>query len=259
MTELLRVKNLCAGYDGRDVLRGVSFAVNRGEVCALLGENGSGKTTLLRAACGLLPYRGSCLLDGVEVRALSDRERARHVGWLSQRGGVPLSLSGLDVVLMGFNPLLGALEYPTKAQRQRAREVMQELGAAEFANRDFTTMSAGQKQLVLFARTLVRDAELMMLDEPDSALDLRRRRFLFDLLRRRAAEQNCGVLLCSHDVNAALRWADRLLLMRDGALCGDVDLRTASREELESALRAAFGALELIEHNGHYLMAEVEA
>ena len=259
MTDLLRVANLFAGYGGEDVLRGVTFALRRGEVCALLGENGSGKTTLLRAACGLLPYRGSCLLDGVEVRARSDRERAKRIGWLSQRGGVPLSLSGLDVVLMGFNPLLGALEYPTKAQRQHAREVMQELGAAEFANRDFTTLSAGQKQLVLFARTLVRDAELMMLDEPDSALDLRRRRFLFDLLRRRAAERNCGVLLCSHDVNAALRWADRLLLLRGGALCGDVDLRTAPRGELESALRAAFGALELIEHNGRYLMAEVEA
>ena len=259
MTELLRLETLRAGYGAEDVLKDVGFVLNRGEVCALLGENGSGKTTLLRAVCGLLPYRGSCRLDGEEARALSDRERARRIGWLSQRGGVPLSLSGLDVVLMGFNPLLGALQYPSKAQRQHALEIMEELGAAEFAGRDFTTLSAGQKQLVLFARTLVRDAELLLLDEPDSALDLKRRRFLFGLLRERAARKNCGVLLCSHDVNAALRWADRLLLLRDGALCGDVDLRRVPRMEIEAALRAAYGDLELIEHNGHYLMAEVEA
>ena len=259
MNELLRLENLCAGYGAADVLCDVSFVLNRGEVCALLGENGSGKTTLLRAICGLLPYRGSCLLDGREIRSLSDRERARRIGWLSQRGGVPLSLSGLDVVLMGFNPLLGALEYPSVAQRRHALEVMEELGAAEFAQRDFTTLSAGQRQLVLFARTLVRDAELLALDEPDSALDLKRRRFLFGLLRERAARKNCGVLLCSHDVNAALRWADRLLLLREGRLCGDVNLRNASREELEAALRAAYGPLELVEHDGHFLMAEVEA
>ena len=257
MTELLRLESLRAGYGAEDVLKDVGFALNRGEVCALLGENGSGKTTLLRAACGLLPYRGSCLLDGEEVQTLSDRERAKRIGWLSQRGGVSLSLSGLDVVLMGLNPLLGALEYPTREQRKHALAVMEELGAAEFARRDFTTLSAGQRQLVLFARTLVRDAGLLVLDEPDSALDLRRRRFLFELLRRRAAERNCGVLLCSHDVNAALRLADRLLLLRDGELCGDVDIRGTSPAQLESALRAAYGELELIEHNGRYLMAEV--
>ena len=259
MTDLLRITDLFAGYGGEDVLRGLRFALRRGDVCALLGENGSGKTTLLRAACGLLPYRGSCLLDGEEVRALSDRERARRIGWLSQRGGVSLSLSGLDVVLMGLNPLLGALQYPTKEQRMHALGVMEELGAAEFARRDFTTLSAGQKQLVLFARTLVRDAGLLVLDEPDSALDLRRRRSLFQLLRERAARKNCGVLLCSHDVNAALRWADRLLLLRRGELCGDVDMRNTSKPELKSALSAAYGELELIEHNGRFLMTEVEA
>ena len=258
MTERLHLENLRAGYGAGDVLRGVGFALGRGEVCALLGENGSGKTTLLRAVCGLLPYRGSCMLDGREVRDLSDRERARRIGWLSQRGGVPLSLSGLDVVLMGFNPLLGALEYPSGEQRKRALEVMEVLGAAAFAGQDFTTLSAGQKQLVLFARTLVRDVELLVLDEPDGALDLRRRRFLFGHLRERAARQNCGVLLCSHDVNAALRWADRLLLLRDGALCGNVDLRRAPRAELEAALRAAYGDLDLSEHDGRYLMVEVE-
>ena len=257
MADLLRITDLRAGYGGADVLRGVSFALQRGEVCALLGENGSGKTTLLRAACGLLPHRGSCLLGGQEVQTLSDRERARRIGWLSQRGGVSLSLSGLDVVLMGFNPLLGALQYPTREQRGHALAVMEELGAAEFAHRDFTALSAGQKQLVLFARTLVRDVALLVLDEPDGALDFRRRRFLFELLRRRAAERSCGVLLCSHDINAALRWADRLLLLRDGELCGDVDMRDTSKPALEAALRAAYGELELIEHSGRYLMTEV--
>ncbi len=258
MREILRARDLRAGYGGGDVLRGVSFSLQGGEVCALLGENGSGKTTLLRAACGLLPYRGSCVLSGREAGSLSDRERARRIGWLSQRGGAELPLRGLDVVLMGFNPLLGALQSPTKAQRRRALKALNELGAAEFAERNFTELSAGQRQLVLFARALVRDVELLALDEPESALDLRRRRALFQILRERAARRDCAVLFSSHDVNAALRWANRLLLLRDGELCAGVDLRAASRAEIEAALRAAFGPVELIEHDGHYLMAEVE-
>ncbi len=252
---LLRVEDLRAGYGAGDVLRGISFSLLPGEVCALLGENGSGKTTLLRAVCGLLPYRGSCRLAGAEARKLSGRERARHIGWLSQRDAAQLPLSGLDAVLMGFNPLLGALESPSRGQRRRAMEVLEALGAAELAGRDFTRLSAGQRQLLLFARCLVRDVELLVLDEPERALDLNRRRLLFETLRGRAAS-GCAVLMSGHDVNAALRWADRLLLMRDGALCGRVDLRAAGRGEVEAALRAAFGSVKLIEHAGRYLMVE---
>ena len=257
MTDVLRVEDLRAGYGAGDVLRGVGFSLARGEVCALLGENGSGKTTLLRTACGLLPYRGNCKLGGDEVRALSDRARSQRIGWMPQRGGAELPLTGLDAVLMGFNPELSPLQSPTKAQRARAMALLTELGAAEFAERDFTRLSAGQRQWLLFARALVRDVELLALDEPEGALDLARRRAMFQTLRARAAG-GCGVLMSGHDVNAALRWADRLLLMRGGELCAQVALRTASRGEAEAALRAAFGPVELIEHGGRYLMAEVE-
>lgn len=176
---------------------------------------------------------------------------------MPQRGGAELPLTGLDAVLMGFNPELGALHSPTRAQRARATELLAELGAAELSERDFTRLSAGQRQWLLFARALVRDVELLALDEPEGALDLARRRAMFRVLRARAAE-GCGVLMSGHDVNAALRWADRLLLMRGGELCAQADLRTASRGEVEAALRAAFGPVELIEHGGRYLMAEVE-
>ena len=130
MAERLVLNGLRAGYGSREVLCGVSFSLKAGEVCALLGGNGSGKSTLLRAVCGLLSYRGSCLLEGEELRELGQREQTRRISYLTQRGGVSLSLSALDVVLMGYNPVLGLLERPTAAQVDRAAAVIRTLAGA---------------------------------------------------------------------------------------------------------------------------------
>lgn len=258
MSELLRVTGLSAGYSGKKVLENMGFSVNPGELCALLGANGSGKSTLLRAVCGLLPYEGSCRMEGREIRQMSERERAKRISCLTQRGGVQLPLSVLDVVLMGFNPLLRLLENPGKSHRQKARESLALAGVEELAERDFLTLSQGQRQMVLLARAFVRDCPLLVLDEPDSALDFQNRHRMMALLSRLCREKGMGVLLCSHDANFAMEYAHRLLLLQEGRLAGDLSMEKATVSQLEEGLSRLYGPVEVLEHRGLRIMIKGE-
>lgn len=254
MADLLRIENLCAGYGRRQVLNGVNFSVAPGEICAVLGGNGCGKSTLLRAVCGLLPASGSCLLEGQDVWAMSAARRAAKIGYLAQQKSAPLALESLEVVLLGFNPVLGFLQRPGSEHRRQALETLDALDAGELAGQDFSTLSEGQRQLVLFARTLVRRPRLLVLDEPDSALDYSNRRRIMDRLAAYARQTGCGVLLCSHDVNIALRCAHRLLLLKDGGVFCQLRPAEMGPEALSAALSAIYGPAEVFLHNGYYMM-----
>ncbi len=254
MAVLLRVEILCAGYGRRRVLEGVCFSVAPGEICAVLGNNGCGKSTLLRAVCGLLPASGSCLLEGENVWAMAAARRAAAIGYLAQQKSAPLALESLEVVLLGFHPVLGFLQRPGSEHRRQARETLEALGAGELAEQDFSTLSEGQRQLVLFARTLVRRPRLLVLDEPDSALDYPNRRRIMDRLAAYARQTGCGVLLCSHDVNIALRCAHRLLLLKDGDIFCRLRPAEAGPEALSRALSAIYGPAEVFLHKGYYMM-----
>lgn len=254
MDDWVKAVRLRAGYGGDDIVRGASFTLKKGELCALLGANGSGKSTLLKAVCGLLPFKGSCMLDNNELRTMPQKQRTRSIAYLAQRSAVALSLDAMDIVLMGYNPVLGVLDRPTAAQRDHAMEMLNQVQAAHLAHCDFLTLSEGQQQLVLFARTLVRDTKLVVLDEPDSALDFSNRHKILSLLQHRAHKWGQGVLMSSHDANFALRYADHLLLMKDGAVLHDIHLRDASQNALRSALCDIYGPIEVLRHNGYYIM-----
>ncbi len=256
MAELFRADGLCVGYGSGDVIRDVSFTLRPGELCALLGANGSGKTTLLKGVCRLLPPGGRLALNGSDMGRMPRRELARHIGYLSQRSSAPLSLSALDVVLMGFNPVLGVFQQPGAPHRERARRVLERAGASDLSEKNFLTLSEGQKQLILLARAMVRSPELVVLDEPDSSLDFVTRRHILGLLREYAQAAPRAVLLCSHDVNVALAYASRLLLLKDGTLAYDLQTSTVPQDELRAALRDVYGPVELLRHGGRYLMVE---
>ena len=260
MDELLRVDSLCAGYGRRRVLRDVSFAVRRGELCALLGANGSGKSTLLRALCGLTDAPEGCmLLEAESLRDMSCRRRAQRIGYLAQRSTCELALSVMDVVLMGCNPALGPFQKPGPEDRRRAMALLAALGDASWAETGYLSLSEGQRQLVLFARTLVRHSPLLLLDEPDSALDYERRHRLLRWLKAYARREAAGVLLSSHDANIALRYADRLLLLKDGRLVSQVHMASATVGSLEEALTKIYGPVEILRHGEYFLMTRGDA
>ena len=238
-------RNICAGYGGAPVLHDLSFAVQKGELLGILGANGSGKSTLLKSICGILPHKGECALDGLALEGLSARQIARLCSYIPQRSGISIDISVLDVVLMGFNPRLGLLEHPTGKMKDTARMALDEVGLAGKEETNYLHLSEGQKQLCILARTLVSDSKLLLLDEPESALDFRFRHQMLSLLRSWIATRERSAIVTLHDPALALNFCDKLLLLADGGVLDIIEPKSDSLDKMEQKLSMVYGSISL--------------
>lgn len=237
---------ICAGYPGKPILRNISFTVEKGCLTGILGANGSGKTTLLKALCGILPHCGECTLAGTVLESLSARQLARLCSYIPQRSGISIDISALDVVLMGFNPQLGLLEHPNSAMKASARQAMKQVGLSGMEDENFQHLSEGQKQLCILARTFVTDSRLLLLDEPESALDFRLRYAVLTQLRSWVQEgDHCGIVTL-HDPSLALNFCDTLLLLSGGELVGRIRPKTDPLHQMEQLLEKIYGPVSLV-------------
>lgn len=214
---MIELRDLCAGYPGREVLHGVTLDFTPGKVLCLLGPNGCGKSTLLRAACGLLPVpEGQVLLDGRPIGQCSPRETALRVAYLPQSRTVP-NITARRMVLHGRFPHLG---YPRRYQagdRAAAQRALEWADAADIADRPLAELSGGQRQKVYLAMALAQDTETILMDEPTTYLDIRHQLEVMALARR-LAEQGRAVVMVLHDLCLALRAADGIALFSEGRL-----------------------------------------
>lgn len=241
----LSVNSVCAGYGKQNVIKNISFEAETGELIGIIGANGSGKTTLLKAMCGILPHTGTSILDGTELESLSAGRIARLVSYIPQRSGVSIDISVLDVVLMGFNPRLGLLDHPTEAMRQTAAEALAQVGLGGKEEMNYLHLSEGQKQLCILARTLVSDGKLLLLDEPESALDFRYRHQMLTILRDWVSKGDRSAVVSLHDPTLALNFCDKLLLLADSEILGIIDLRADSLDKMEQMLNMIYGPISL--------------
>lgn len=254
--ERLRIERLSAGYGRERIIRDITFSLPERQFCALVGQNGSGKSTLLRAVCGLLPYSGHCLIGNAEVSQMSVKERAAGIGYLSQDSETVKGISCLEMALLGFYARFGAFKMPGEPQKRKAMEQLEELGAAELANKDFASVSTGQRQLVRVARTLVTEPGLLILDEADAALDLQHRKDVFSALKKRT-QSGGSVLLVSHDINAVLGIADRIIMLRNGELTDDGPCTPENAESIQTAMQKLYGSVEVFCRGGRLMMGEL--
>ncbi len=198
------------------VLREVSFALRPGEVLGLLGRNGAGKTTLLRTAVGTLePCGGQVRLGGRPLSEYSRRELARAIAVVPQDLHVPFPFRAGEVVLMGRAPHQPLFGFDGERDVGRSLDAMERMGVRELANRSIFELSGGERQLVMFARALAQEPELLLLDEPTAFLDLRHRLEVLQLVREFASEGR-SALVVSHDLSLVARACDRLLLLAEG-------------------------------------------
>ena len=162
---MICVRDFCAGYDGRVVLRADALDLREGRVCGLLGRNGSGKSTLLKAVCALGPYQGSVLVDGNEVSDLQRIERARRVAYLPQSLAVP-QMSVRTLVSHGRFARMSASKVLGDQDRLRVEEAMRSVGVDGMAGRELPELSGGERQLAYLAMVVAQDAPMLLLDEP---------------------------------------------------------------------------------------------
>jgi len=217
MAVILEARALEFAYTpGRPVLQGISFALDKGELAFLLGPNGGGKSTLIECLCGLKkPARGKVLLGGRPVHELPLRARARLLSYVPQVHEPPFAYSVWQVVLMGRAPYLSLLGRPGREDHAAACAALEAVGLGEASDRPYTTLSGGERRLVLIARSLAQEAEFMLLDEPDAHLDPAHQHLVLSVLKELAREGK-GVLASSHSPNNALLYGDRSLLLAEG-------------------------------------------
>lgn len=245
----LSVNQISSGYGKQNIIKNISFHLEGGCLAGILGANGSGKTTLLKALCGILPHQGSCLLNQTALEMLSPRKLARLVSYIPQKSGIAIDISALDVVLMGFNPRLGLLEHPGREMKNAARQALAQAGLAGREEENYLHLSEGQKQLCILARTLVSDSRLLLLDEPESALDFRFRHQMLALLKRHTISEKCIAIVALHDPYLALNFCDRLLLLSEGKLSGSIEPGTDSPEQMEQMLHRIYGPVSLQQYH----------
>lgn len=253
MTELA-LQNLRCSYQKYCAVESTSLTFTKGGVYVLLGPNGCGKSTLLRAICGLQKFEGSCTLNGVEISKVSAKKRAECLSYLGQNSSAQLHLSVLEIVAMGFYPLLGAFEKPKRDQLQAARAALKTVGLEDCSEKDFLTLSGGQQQLALFARTIVRKTPVLILDEPDSALDFENRHRMLHHLSALAKDTGCIILLCTHDPSIALEYADSILFMKQGRIVENIDLHSCTFSALENVFSQLYSNSQLISHQGKFFI-----
>jgi len=251
MKALLSLRELSAGYGGKLVVGGVSFDIFPGEFCALLGPNGSGKTTLLKAVCGLIPIEsGQCTVDGLDCTRQNEKKRARLISYIPQRYSKLIGVTVLDAVQMGHNAKLGMLEFPSEADKAASMAALEKMEISHLAVEDFSRLSEGQKQMVVLARTLIQDAPVMLMDEPDSALDFQNKHRALEKIRRLIHTEGKSGLVTVHDPNLALAYCDRLILLHDGKVVSEIRVSEASGDEVRECLSNVYGDITLAEHNG---------
>jgi iron complex transport system ATP-binding protein len=206
------------------LFEGLSFSLAKGQTLVLLGRNGRGKTTMLKCLAGLLtPAAGTISCCGV-------------IGYVPQQFVTPFSYRVYDVVLMGRARHVGLFSSPTAEDRGHATDALALVGLSALADRPIATLSGGERQLVLIARALASQADLLLLDEPASALDFRNQAVMLAMLRKLAAARGLTIVMTTHEPTHALEIADRAILLHGEGRWEEGAVEDMCTEERLSAL-----------------------
>jgi iron complex transport system ATP-binding protein len=219
-THALEVCNLSFGYNGGLLLKDISFAIARGELIALIGPNGSGKTTLLRILLGLLiPTSGNITLHDLPLSTFEFKARAKTIAYVSQQPALSFPLTVRELVALGRYPHGGGGK-ESPADTLAIANALDRTAAKDLTDRQFNTLSGGEKQKALIARALAQSAKVLLLDEPTLHLDLYFQLQILTALRRLCVDEGITVITVLHDVNLVSLFADRALLLSAGTLRG---------------------------------------
>jgi iron complex transport system ATP-binding protein len=235
---LIEIRGATFGYGGRVVFKSLDLDVFRGELLSILGPNGCGKSTLLRCIGGALTLNaGTARLDRTDIPNLGVRARARRIGFLFQNHAPSFPFPVLDVVSMGRAPHLGMFGVPSGADIALCEAALGRVGILHLKERPYTELSGGERQLVLLARTLAQQPDVILLDEPTSHLDLKNQVQSLKTIGELAAH-GVTMIMTTHDPNHALQFQGRVVLMKPGGVI--VTGRTAD-VVTEAELSATYG------------------
>ena len=203
---LLTCQNISLGYDGHEIVHDLNFEVNPGDYLCIVGENGSGKSTLMRTLLGLQAPMGGRITTG-------DGLKSNEIGYLPQQTVVQKDFpaSVWEIVLSGCGNRQGLRPFYNKEEKRLARKNIEKMGLVPLAGRCYRELSGGQQQRVLLARALCATQKLLLLDEPVTGLDPKVTAEMYRLIAQLNKEDGITVIMISHDIEAAVRYASHIL------------------------------------------------
>jgi iron complex transport system ATP-binding protein len=241
MTALLEGRDLAFAYDGRPVLRGVDFSLERGELVAIVGPNGAGKSTLLHLLLGVLqPDRGSVRSSGQALAGLDRGEIARRVAFVPQEARADFDFTVQELVAMGRTPYLGRFQPERTTDVEAVNHALDVTGTRAFAERLVSELSFGERQRVHVARAIAQTTDVLLLDEPTSNLDVGHQLEIMGLLEG-LVRGGKAAAVALHDLSLAARFADRVVVLSGGRIVGDgkpADVITEAMLEAHFLIRA---------------------
>ncbi|HWQ65172.1 MAG TPA: ABC transporter ATP-binding protein [Methanospirillum sp.] len=216
MCARLEVKNAAFSYDGkRNIFENISFSVDSGDVFCILGPNGTGKSTLLRCLCNLYPLNaGSIYIDGKDISSYAPKKLAKKIGFIPQIHTPTFPYSVLQVVMMGRTPHLNTFASPSHRDREIALEALRTVNIEHIRDRPYTELSGGQMQLVLMARVLAQEPEILLLDEPTSHLDVGNQIYTIKMIRK-LSQKGLALVMTSHFPDHTFLSSSKVGIMKD--------------------------------------------
>jgi iron complex transport system ATP-binding protein len=235
----LAAENITLGYGGRVIVDGLSVDIEPGLITTVIGPNGCGKSTLLRGLGRLLrPNAGRVLLDGKAIATMKTRDVARIVGMLPQTPVAPEGLTVADLVARGRHPHQSWLRQWSADDETEVAHALAQTGVSELADRTLDELSGGQRQRAWISMALAQGTDILLLDEPTTYLDLAHSLEVLDLVDRLHDDLGRTVVMVLHDLNLAIRYSDRLIVMREGRIVA----QGAPSEVIDTELlRTVFG------------------
>ncbi len=217
----LQVDNVSFKYgDNLQALDNVTMVTQESELVCLVGPNGSGKSTLLKCLLKIFkPKEGKIVLEGVNLEQITISELAKRVGYVPQSMQYIFPVTVFEAILTGRIPHLGWA--PKDSDLKKVEETMELFGVQAWAWRYLSALSGGERQKVLIAMTLAKEPQILLLDEPTSNLDLKHQFEVMEILKRLVKEQKLTVVIAIHDLNLALQYADRVVMMKKGKVVAE--------------------------------------
>jgi ABC-type cobalamin/Fe3+-siderophores transport system ATPase subunit len=242
----IKIKNVHFSYGLNPVLQDINLNFEKGKIYGLLGLNGSGKTTLLKVILGLIQEaEGEVLIQGKNKNLYNATSLSKNIAYVPQHISITYDLSVMDFLLMGFNPYLKLLERPGKKHENLARTYLEEMKIEMLEDKNLSTLSGGELQMVLIARALIQDTDFIIMDEPVSSLDLKNQRYVMEKIKEISSRYNKGIIVSLHDPNLIRRYCDRAILLKNGSVVesGSV-LETINRANLKEIYDMPFEKFE---------------
>lgn len=213
---ILKVEGLSFNYPSINVLKDISFSIEKGECLAILGTNGAGKSTLLKCLNKVLKINtGEVLLDNNNLNNIKSTDLAKIIGYVAQRSSVP-RITVFDSLLIGRKPYIkwniGLEDFKIVSN------ILKALNLEDYSLRYLDELSGGEVQKILIARALVQDTDILMLDEPTNNLDLKNQLEVLNIIKNITHKRNISSIVTIHDLNLALKMADKFLFLKNGSI-----------------------------------------